>query len=120
MAKIFTEQDICEAAQAYFEAWNSHDLNFLSATLSAKVALQDWNVNVSGAHKVLKANSDIFESFSGVKISVEDLYPCVSKLACACEIKVLLNDITKSELKVIDVIHFDEELKVTHVRAYKL
>lgn len=105
---------------AYFEAWNSHDLNVLSATLGAKVVLQDWNVNVVGAHEVLKANGDIFESFSGVKISVEDLYPCVSKLACACEIKVLLNDVAKSELKVIDVIHFDTELKVTHVRAYKL
>ena len=117
---MFTDRDICDAARDYFYAWNSHDLNVLSATLSAKVVLQDWNVHATGLQEVLKANSEIFESFSEVNIVVDELHPCVSKSTCACEITVHLNDATKTELKVLDVIRFDAELKINSVRAYKL
>ena len=114
------EQDICEAVRGYFDAWNSRDLSTLSTTLSSDVTLQDWNVNVSGLHDVLRANGEIFESFGGIKIVVDDLLPCLSKLACACEITVCLNDEAKTALKVLDVIRLDAQLKVKSVRAYKL
>ena len=117
---MFRDVDVCDAAQEYFKVWNSHDLKALSAILAAEVVLQDWNVHVSGVRDVLKANGEIFESFSNVKISIVDLYPCVPKLTCACEIRVNLNDIAKTELKVLDVIRFDTELKVISVCAYKL
>ena len=117
---MLTDRDISKAVHDYFNAWNSRDLSVLGATLSSKIVLQDWNVHVSGLQGVLKANGDIFDAFSEVNIAVDELYPCVSKLACACEITVRLNDVAKTELNVLDIIRFDAQLKVVSVRAYKL
>lgn len=115
-----SDDDICDAVRGYFDAWNSHDLNALGETLSSDVTLQDWNVRVAGSRDVLKANGDIFESFGNIEIVVDDLLPCASKRACACEITVHLNDGSNTELKVLDVIRLDARLKVQSVRAYKL
>ena len=115
-----SESDICSAVREYFEAWNLHDSSALGATLSTDAVLQDWNVCVTGLYEVLKANSDIFQNFPEIRIVVDDLLPCLSKRACACEITVCLNNEAKTELKVLDVIRLDASLKVTSVRAYKL
>ena len=46
--------------EAYFKAWNDHDLSQLERVLHKGVKLIDWDLDVYGLGAVLDANAKIF------------------------------------------------------------
>ena len=47
-------------ADAYFKAWNDHDISQLERVLHKDVKLIDWDLDVHGLSAVLDANAKIF------------------------------------------------------------
>jgi len=115
-----SEADLLSQTESYFAAWNARDISALRLLFSADVELVDWNLKVSGDDKVTKANANIFDTFPNVLIDIVDALVCISKRAVTCEIIVHLNDEVNTKLNVVDVLRFNDESKISSVRAYKL
>ena len=103
---------------AYFSAWNAKDANVLRALLSDDCRLRDWDVSVEGGDKVVAANEKIWEAVPKIAIDILEIH-CAGESSATAEIIVKLNDDAGAELKVADVIGFNEAGKITFVRAYK-
>lgn len=113
------DAELVAAARAYFDAWNAKDLVALRAAFADGASLRDWDMSAHGADAVVQANANIFDAVPAIAIDVLDVYACAAKRVATCEIVVALNDEAKTALKVVDVIAFDEAMKITAVRAYK-
>lgn len=113
-----------ETVAKYFESWNSKDQIRLGECLCSNSRLSDWNISVEGFEEVLKANANIWQSFPQIKINVEALFISDASRVATCEISVCLDgeDLSKPErvLKVVDILSFSEENKITNIRAYKM
>jgi len=83
------------------------------------VQLRDWEVEVSGSKNVVDANRKIFSTLPGAEILVINMLPCCEKMTVSCELELLLNNEERATLKVVDVIEFDRDLKITALRAYR-
>ena len=103
---------------AYFSAWNAQDVNALRAVLADDCILRDWDVVAQGGDEVAAANGKIWAAVPKIAIDVLDVF-CSGEMAATAEIIVKLNDEAGTELKVADIIGFNEAGKITFVRAYK-
>lgn len=99
----------------YFFSFSSKNLNSLGKMLSEKVILRDWDVFAQGKKEVLLANKKIFESVDNIDVNLKEFYQDKKTAICLIEIEVNKEDL----IKVVDVIKFDENLKITDVSAYK-
>lgn len=113
------KKSIEAAARRYFEVWNTHDVSALQELLAPQATLRDWDIEKTGANEVARANGGIFAAVPGIKIEVLKIHVSPSTSSVACEILVKLNNEKNEILKVVDIISFDHENKITAVRAYK-
>ena len=78
------------------------------------IILIDWNLFVNGKENVLNTNKDIFSNVDTIKIKQLNSY---SDTVC-CEIIIIINNLEK--IQVIDVITFNNQLKIEKIKAYKI
>ena len=107
------------SAMRYFEVWNQHDVPGLKNLLAAEATLRDWEVEKKGREEVANANSKIFATAPGIKIEVLTVHVATATRTVACKILVKPNNNKSTELKVVDIITFNEQGKILSVRAYK-
>jgi len=104
-----------QLAEEYFESFNNQNLESLSLMCTDDVGLRDWDIELSSRSEMIEALKNIFKSVESININVLNLYN--SGLTVIGEIEILINNTNK--LLVVDVIDFNEEGKITSIRAYK-
>ena len=114
-----TSHQLLDVAQTYFDLWNQKNPTLLLSCFSERVQLRDWEVEVNGSENVFDTNRKIFSTFPAAEILVINMLPCCEKMTVCCELELLLNNQESVILKVVDIIEFDSDLKITALRAYK-
>ena len=99
----------------YFSHFSSKNLNRLGEMFSEGVILRDWDIFAQGKEAVLAANSNIFESVESISVCLKEFYQDKKTAICLIEIEIDKQDL----IKVVDVIKFNEDLKIIEVSAYK-
>ena len=98
----------------YLRRYESKDLDGIAAMLSPDAALRDWNLSVRGRDAVIAETRKNFESASALRIEVISVLE--RERSVAGELRILVNgDI---ELFVVDVLDFDDDGRITAIRAY--
>ena len=99
----------------YFKFFSDKDILSLEKLFAEDVKLVDWETYAQGKDEVIKANKKIFDQVDTLQIEVNNLY--INGQTAICLIDILIN---KSEkLKVIDLIRFNNDNKITLISAYK-
>ena len=106
-------------ARAYFSAWNAHDEAALRKLFAADVTLHDWQISKSGIEAVTNANGEIWRSAPRIRIEVVTIHASEHTSSALAEILVHVGDAALTELRVIDVLTFDQSGQISSVRAYK-
>jgi steroid delta-isomerase len=104
-----------ELALEYFDAFRNADLLRLRDCFANDVYLRDWNVEVHGKELVISENANILKALGPVAIEVANLYE--ARRVVIAEIVVTPNG--ASSIKVVDILEFDQEKKISAIRAYK-
>ena len=99
----------------YQKAWNEHNLEKLAKLFDSKIRLKDWDINIKGKKKVLRANKKIFESVKNIRCVAKQTI--ISKNKAACEVDVIVN---KKKINVIDIIKFNSKKKIVDIKAFKI
>jgi len=99
----------------YFKFFSDKDILSLEKLFAEDIKLVDWETYAKGKDEVIKANKKIFDQVDTLQIEVNNLY--INGQTAICLIDILIN---KSEkLKVIDLIRFNNDNKITLISAYK-
>ena len=104
-----------QLSEQYFETFSNKDLEALSEMFSDEVSLRDWEIQASGKSAVVAANENIFSSVETINVEPTHIY-CDNNTVIA-ELNITVNG--EVELLVTDVIEFDDNGKITNIRAYK-
>lgn len=108
-------KEIKERCLTYFNYFSKKNLNGIDSMFSKDVTLRDWEINEKGKSNVVLANKRIFDSVD--TINVEPIEIFVDGNIAIAELKITVNS-SKVDL-VIDIIEFDEDRKISQIRAYK-
>ena len=101
--------------KTYFQAFSNKDIHELEVLFSNEIILKDWDICAEGKQEVLLANKNIFDSVDSISTDLKELY--LDGLVAVCIIEITIN---KDEvLKVIDIIKFNDQMKIKEVSAYK-
>ena len=114
---------LTSAVEKYFEAWNAHDQAAVEKLHAPQSSLKDWDASFGPTNtEVAKGIAGIWSAVPGIKIEVVKVYTQVGKAGesptVVANIKVVVDDTTT--LDVVDVITFDEELRITSLDAFKV
>ena len=82
---------------------------------SEDVFLRDWEIQASGKNDVVAANKNIFSSVETIDVEPTRIY-CDNNTIIA-ELQITVN--SETNLLVTDVIEFNDNGKITDIRAYK-
>jgi len=107
---------LIDISNQYFKAFSNKDLSSLEKIFSSNIRLKDWDIEASGLENVLKANKKIFDSVES--IIVKPLRLINDENTVIAELEVFINR-REEILYVTDFIEFDEDGKITVIRAYK-
>ena len=102
-------------ADAYFKAWNDHDIPKLKKVLHKDVKLIDWDLDVYGLSAVLDANAKIFADHPHI-------YATPLNIVAAKEMVVAQLTISLEEgVDPIPVVDWFEtsDGRITLIRAYR-
>ena len=106
---------LIKLTKLYFKYFSSHNIEQLTTLFDKNIKLQDWTSKVIGKKKVLNFNNKIFKENPKIKVRVINIFP--KKNMCCCEIIVKLNN--KINIKVIDLITFNNKYLIKKIIAYK-
>ena len=106
---------LSELSIKYFHAFSSADIVSLRTCLSDDVSLRDWSLHASGIESVLKEYANIFNSLSNIVVNVVNLYEI--KPTVVVELLITANEI--GSIRVVDILSFDDNGKISSIRAYK-
>ena len=109
------KENIKEIALSYFKKFSQKNLNGLREMFDENVTLRDWDINEAGIENVLKANSNIFQSVNTIKVMPQNII--LENNFISAELKIIVND--EEELKVVDLIEFNKNGKITSIKAFK-
>jgi len=99
----------------YFENFSNKRIDLLEQMFSQDVELTDWEISAKGISQVVAANQKIFDSVETITVDVGVL--AETDETVFAQISVIVN--SSVTIKVIDVITFDQEGKISKVSAYK-
>jgi hypothetical protein len=83
---------------------------------SESLTLKDWSVDVNGKKEVLRVIKSIFDSTNSIRIEPLNFFSN-SEDTYAVSINIYINETL--ELKVIDIINFDSNGKISKICAFK-
>ena len=98
----------------YFKFFNEKNTIKLASLFANNVVLEDWNINVTGKEKVIRANKKIFDSNPYIKVKIKKVFFSEKNIFAILDID--LN--SKKKLKVIDHITLNKNNLITKIRAY--
>jgi hypothetical protein len=101
----------------YFNLFSNKDINGLREMFSEDVELIDWEIHSNGIENVINSNQNIFNSVETIRVELKNIYENISEKSFCCEILISIND--ELDLKVIDIIRFNENGKIKQISAYK-
>ena len=110
-------------SQYYFDYFSIKDIENLSNLFSDDIELEDWNVKVKGKDAVIKAYQDIFNNVSAIQAYRVKFHECGSTMCCEIIIKIYGDHKYNSlleEIQVMDVITFNNLMKIEKIKAYKI
>lgn len=107
--------DLKNLCLRYFNAFSNKDLERLDGMFSVGVQLQDWDIVAHGSIEVIAANKKIFDSVDSIVVLPVALYQDGNTVIA--ELEIIVNG--KETINVVDVITFNEQQKITRIRAYK-
>lgn len=105
-----------EVCRDYFNTFSNKDLSGLRKLFADDVSLRDWEIQANGMQEVLDANQRIFDGVDSIHVNPLKFYEDDNTVIAELQINVNLGNET---LLVVDVIEFDDEKKITAIRAYK-
>ena len=100
----------------YFKLFENKNIDELSKLFSHSVILKDWEIKIKGRKKLINFLTKVFAANS-FKIKIIDHFTNEVKKIIAFKIIITLKG--KKKLQVIDIIHFDKNLKIKKIEAYK-
>ena len=104
---------LCER---YFILFSEKKIKELSELFSDEIVLKDWNIFVAGKKDVLTSIENIFNNVKTIGAYPINYYE-EGNTVC-CEISIIIND--KEKIDAIDVITFDNLIKIKKIKAYKI
>lgn len=104
-----------ESLLRYLKAYAAKDIDQIAAQLAPDVRLQDWNLAVQGATAVLDETRKNFQAASRLDIEVVQVLADARSAAAVLRISVG----EASILDVVDVVTFDDQGRITAIRAFK-
>lgn len=103
----------------YFGLFVNKNVDELSKMFSDNIKLVDWEVSLKGKDGVLKNMIQLFDSVDDIKIEVGDyIEECYS---VSCQLTIYIRtDKNIEEIEIVDIITFDELMKIKKIKAYKI
>lgn len=112
---MITLKYLCDV---YFISFNMQDVKKLSELFSDDIELIDWNISVKGKNNVLKEIQNIFNNVENIEVFPKEYYE--DKNTVCCEISIKIETETEGEtIQVVDIIKFDNYMKIEKITAYK-
>ena len=103
------------AALRYFQTFAKKDIYALRELFSPDVTLRDWEISANGLEAVLEANSRIFTNVKKITVDISNVYQCGNTIIA--EVDIALNICTT--MRVVDIIEFENDGKISAIRAFK-
>ena len=104
-----------KVARDYCAAFSKKDLNKLKQMFAANICLRDWEVFVIGRDEVCSINRKFFNTVT--KINVDPVNIFVNGIHVVGELIIAIDD--KEIIRVVDILEFDQDLKIISIKAYK-
>lgn len=104
-----------QIALMYFQSFCKKDVASLEVLFSDSIILTDWEVQIVGKDNILNFNNNFFNSVDTIRIDVDKV--AVGLDTVIAEIRVIINNSIVAP--IVDVIEFDQDNKIKHIRAYK-
>ena len=108
-------KNIKDSAQSYFTIFSEKNINGLREMFDDNVTLRDWEIDKQGIENVLKANLNIFQNVKTIKAIPQNIVS--ENNFVFAELKIIVNG--DEELKVVDMIEFNEKGKIISIKAFK-
>lgn len=104
-----------DTALQYFDAFGRKDLPFLRNAFGKEVSLRDWDITAKGLDSVIRVNANVFESLEFINIEVVNIFEARSTVIA----ELVISGTGLTPLKIVDILTFDGDGKITAIRAYK-
>jgi len=98
----------------YINAFSSKDVNTISCMISDDILIEDWNETISSRHNAILFFKKIFESANEIKVEISDVWNDANVVIARIQIQI-----DRASLDVVDVIKFDENIKISQIIAFK-
>ena len=105
---------IKELCILYLKKYAEKDIGAMEAMFADDIVLRDWKIRVEGKELALAETRKNFEAADTIEIEVLATYE--DDHTVAAELKITVDQ--TEELYVVDVISFNEENKISAIRAY--
>lgn len=116
---------IPDLVDQYFTAWSSKDIDTLRILMADDCVLKDWDNHVIGKENVLEFNQNFFNSVGSNLATLLNKAIRYTKgpvlgrepILVFCELEVVVDN--GGPLKVVDLLTFDTNFKISEIQAYK-
>jgi len=106
---------LSKLSKEYFEYFKNKDIDLLKTLFAKEIELKDWDIDVKGYDNVVNQNIKIFNELKNFDLKVITIYNCKNIIFADIEITLDNSEI----VNVLDVLTFDDNLKIKKIRAYK-
>ena len=107
--------NIKDITLSYFKKFSERNINGLRDMFDDNVTLRDLDIDKRGIKNVLKANLNIFQSVKTINAIPQNIIS--ENNFVFAELKIIING--DEELKVVDIIEFNEKGKIISIKAFK-
>ena len=108
-------ENIKNIAVSYFKTFSQKDIDGLREMFDDNVTLRDWDINEKGIENVLEANLNIFQSVKSINVIPQNIIS--ENNFISAELKIIIDN--DEELKVVDLIEFNDRAKIISIKAFK-
>lgn len=102
-------------ADAYFKAWNDHDIPQLEKVLHKDVKLIDWDLDVQGLGAVLDANAKIFAEHPNIHATPLNIVTAEERVVAQLAISL---EEGAAPIAVVDWFEISDD-RIMLIRAYR-
>ena len=99
----------------YFSTFSNKNIDGLREMFDSTVRLRDWNISAVGIEEVIDANQKIFDSVQTINVDAVSIYQDGNTVIA--ELVIQVNEVTT--VLVTDIIEFNDDGKITNIRAYQ-